>query len=73
MSFLETNGESHPTQFKVGYFSVLTRVVTCLLIFSSTPHSRAEVPEIDCLALALFQEQGLGMDLPHVLVQDVDR
>jgi hypothetical protein len=52
---------------------VLTRVVTCRLIFSSTPHSRAEVPEIDCLALALFQEQGLGMDLPHVLVQDVDR
>ena len=52
---------------------MLTRVVTCRLIFSSTPHSRAEVPEIDCLAPALFQEQGLGMDLPHVLVQDVDR
>ena len=32
------------------------KVVTCLLIFSSTPHTRAEVPEIDCLALALFQD-----------------
>jgi hypothetical protein len=37
MSFLETDGESHPTQFMVGSFSVLTKVVTCLLIFSSTP------------------------------------
>ncbi len=36
MSFLETNGESHPTQFMVGSFSVLTKMVTCLLIFSST-------------------------------------
>ena len=31
------------------------------------------MPKIDCLAPALFQEQGLGMDLPHMLVQDIDR